>query len=76
MLANISTQNLLNVILIVHLTIIVLIAGSMCVSGTNSLNKPITRGQLLIIILSIWFLLYCHIYRQNENEKFDSYDIR
>ncbi len=76
MLTHITTQNLISVIFIVHITILLLIFGCIYANGINSLQKPITRGQILIIIISIWFLLCCFNRKQSEQEstKFDSYN--
>ena len=55
---SISTKELLRVMFMIHLTIVVLILASYY-DNKNSINYSITRLQLLIVITSLWLLLYC-----------------
>ena len=55
---SISTKELLRVMFMIHLIIVVLILAAYY-DNKNSINYSITRLQLLIVITSLWLLLYC-----------------
>ena len=57
-ITNISTKELLKVVFMIHITIVVLILASYY-DNKNSINYSITRLQLLVVIVSLWTLLYC-----------------
>tara|TARA_Y100001958_G_C20987602_1_gene376351 strand:+ start:250 stop:546 length:297 start_codon:yes stop_codon:yes gene_type:complete len=57
-ITNISTKELLKVVFMIHITIVVLILVSYY-DNKNSINYSITRLQLLVVIFSLWTLLYC-----------------
>jgi hypothetical protein len=55
---SISTKELLRVMFMIHLIIVVLILAAYY-DNKNSIDYSITRLQLLIVITSLWLLLYC-----------------
>lgn len=57
-ITNISTKELLRVVFMIHITIVVLILASYY-DNNSSINYSITRFQLLVVIVSLWTLLYC-----------------
>ena len=57
-ITNISTKELLKVVFMIHITIVVLILASYY-DNKSSINYSITRLQLLVVIFSLWTLLYC-----------------
>lgn len=57
-ITNISTKELLKVVFMIHVTIVVLIVASYY-DNKSSINYSITRLQLLVVIVSLWTLLYC-----------------
>tara|TARA_B100000900_G_scaffold414332_1_gene440704 strand:- start:4311 stop:4607 length:297 start_codon:yes stop_codon:yes gene_type:complete len=57
-ITNISTKELLKVMFMIHFTIVVLILASYY-DNKSSINYSITRLQLLVVIFSLWTLLYC-----------------
>ena len=57
-ITNISTKELLKIMFMIHVTIVVLILASYY-DNKNSINYSITRLQLLVVIVSLWSLLYC-----------------
>jgi hypothetical protein len=60
-LFNINFDNFLMIIIIIHIGILLLIGGSALIYGKKTLNYPITRFQLAIIIIFLWlsvFLLF------------------
>lgn len=57
-ITNISTKELLRVVFMIHITIVVLILASYY-DNKSSINYSITRFQLLVVIVSLWSLLYC-----------------
>ena len=57
-ITNISTKELLKIVFLIHITIVVLILASYY-DNNSSINYSITRFQLLVVIVSLWTLLYC-----------------
>lgn len=57
-ITNISTKELLKIVFLIHITIVVLILASYY-DNKSSINYAITRFQLLVVIVSLWTLLYC-----------------
>ena len=57
LLQKLNLNNLLWTILIIHSLIVILILKEF-LTNEKSIHYPITRFQLLIVILTIWFLLY------------------
>ena len=57
-ITNISTKELLKIMFMIHVTIVVLILASYY-DNKNSIDYSITRLQLLVVIVSLWSLLYC-----------------
>ena len=57
-ITNISTKELLKIVFMIHITIVVLILASYY-DNNSSINYSITRFQLLVVIVSLWTLLYC-----------------
>ena len=57
LLQKLNLNNLLWTILIIHSLIVIVILKEFLTNG-KSIHYPITRFQLLIVILTIWFLLY------------------
>ena len=57
-ITNISTKELLKIMFMIHVTIVVLILASYY-DNKSSINYSITRFQLLVVIFSLWTLLYC-----------------
>ena len=57
-ITNISTKELLKIVFLIHITIVVLILASYY-DNKSSINYSITRFQLLVVIVSLWTLLYC-----------------
>tara|TARA_B100000035_G_C20998872_1_gene553884 strand:+ start:906 stop:1130 length:225 start_codon:yes stop_codon:yes gene_type:complete len=60
-LFNINFDNFLMIIITIHIGILLLIGGSALIYGKKTLNYPITRFQLAIIIIFLWlsvFLLF------------------
>lgn len=57
-ITNISTKELLKIVFMIHITIVVLILASYY-DNKSSINYSITRLQLLVVIVSLWSLLYC-----------------
>ena len=57
LLQKLNLNNLLWTILIIHSLIVILILKEFLTNG-KSIHYPITRFQLLIVIITIWFLLY------------------
>lgn len=57
-ITNISTKELLKIVFLIHITIVVLILASYY-DNKSSINYSITRFQLLVVIFSLWTLLYC-----------------
>ena len=55
---SISTKELLRGMLMIHLSIVALILAAYY-DSKNSIDSSITRLQLLIVITSLWLLLYC-----------------
>ena len=52
---NIGLNNFLSIIITIHIGILILIGGSALIYGKKTLNYPITRWQLSIIIIFLWF---------------------
>ncbi len=57
LLQKLNLNNLLWTILIIHSLIVIVILKEF-LTNRKSIHYPITRFQLLIVILTIWFLLY------------------
>ena len=57
-ITNISTKELLKIVFMIHITIVLLILASYY-DNKSSINYSITRLQLLVVIFSLWTLLYC-----------------
>ena len=57
LLQKLNLNNLLWTILIIHSLIVIVILKEFLTNG-KSIHYPITRFQLLVVILTIWFLLY------------------
>ena len=57
LLQKLNLNNLLWTILIIHSLIVIVILKEF-LTNEKSIHYPITRLQLLIVILTIWFLLY------------------
>ena len=57
-ITNISTKELLKIMFMIHIIIVVLIVASYY-DNKSSINYSITRLQLLVVIVSLWTLLYC-----------------
>ena len=57
LLQKLNLNNLLWTILIIHSLIVIVILKEFLTNG-KSIHYTITRFQLLIVILTIWFLLY------------------
>ena len=52
---NINFDSFLSIIITIHIGILILIGGSALIYGKKTLNYPITRWQLSIIIIFLWF---------------------
>ena len=57
LLQKLNLNNLLWTLLIVHSLIVIVILKEFLMNK-KSIHYPITRFQLLIVIVTIWFLLY------------------
>ena len=59
----------LSIIIIIHISILLLIGGSALINGNKTLNYPITRWQLAIIIIFLWISVMILFKEKETDEK-------
>ena len=64
----IDFNNFLSIIIIIHISILLLIGGSALINGNKTLNYPIKRWQLAIIIIVLWISVMI-LFKEKETDK-------
>ena len=66
---SLDLNHFLSIIITIHIGILLLIGGSALIYGKKTLNYPIKRWQLTIIIIFLWLSVIILLKEKDEDKK-------